>query len=166
MQARRLNAIIDDTQARLTRIKEGAYPYADDDIVIIPRAGNPGAGPYGTIYINQLDPRIARMNYTVRPQTVLKNDGTIATEIAKSVIVPDPTLPKEALSFGMGTKVLTLRSFMSANAVRATNSADGIDHCTSNNSPTTCAIQSISVAGPVRRDGRSSCSGARQRGVP
>jgi len=144
MQARRLNAIIDDAQARLTRIKEGAYPYADDDIVIIPRAGNPGAGPYGTIYINQLDPGIARMNHTVRPQKVLKNDGAIVSEIAKSVIVPDPTLPKEALSFGLGTKVLTLRSFMSANAVRATNSADGIDHCTSNNS-TTCAIQSISV---------------------
>jgi dienelactone hydrolase len=144
MQAKRMNGIIDDAQARLTRIKEGAYPYADDDIVIIPRAGNPGAGPYGTIYINQLDPAIARMNHTVRPQNVLKNDGSIVTEIAKSVIVPDASLPKEALSFGMGTKVLTLKSFMSANAVRATNSADGIDHCTSNNS-TTCAIQSISV---------------------
>jgi hypothetical protein len=144
MQARRLNGIIDDVQARLTRIKEGAYPYADDDIVIIPRAGNPGAGPYGTIYINQLDPAIARMNHSVRPQKVLKNDGSIVTEIAKSVIVPDPTLPKEALSFDLGTKVLTLKSFMSANAVRATNSADGIDHCTSNNS-TTCAVQSISV---------------------
>ena len=43
----------------------------------------------------------------------------------------------------MGTKVLTLRSFMTRTR-RATNSADGIDHCTSNNS-TTCAIQSISV---------------------
>ena len=144
MQAKRMNAIVDDAQARLIRIKEGAYSYADDDIVIIPRAGNPGAGPYGTIYINQLDPSIARMNHTVRPQKVLKNDGSIVTETAKTVIVPDPTLPKEALSFGMGTKVLTLKSFMSANAVRATNSADGIDHCTSNNS-TTCALQSISV---------------------
>ena len=144
MQAKRLNSIIDDVQARLTRIKDGTYPYADDDIVIIPRAGNPGAGPYGTIYINQLDPGIARMNHTLRPQKVLKNDGSIVTEIATSVIVPDPALPKEALSFDMGTKVLTLKSFMSANAVRATNSADGIDHCTSNNS-TTCAIQSISV---------------------
>lgn len=144
MQASRLGRIIDDAQQRLTRIKEGSYPYPDDDIVIIPRAGNPGAGPYGTIYINQLDPTIVRMNHTVKPQKVLKNDGSIVTEIAKSVIVPDPTLPKEALSFGMGTKILTLRSFMSANAVRATNSADGIDHCSSNNS-TTCAIQSISV---------------------
>jgi hypothetical protein len=144
MQAKRMNAVIDDAQARLIRIKEGAYSYDDDDIVIIPRAGNPGAGPYGTVYINQLDPSIARMNHTVRPQKVLKNDGSIVTEIAKTLIVPDPTLPKEALSFGMGTKVLTLKSFMSANAVRATNSADGIDHCTSNNS-TTCALQSISV---------------------
>ena len=143
-QATRLNAIIDDVQRRLERIKASTYPYADDDVVVIPRAGNPGAGPYGTIYINQLDPTIARMNSTVRPQKVLKNDGSVVTEIAKSVIVPDPSLPKEALSFGLGTKLLTLRSFMSANAVRATNSADGVDHCTSNNS-TTCAIQSISA---------------------
>jgi len=34
------------------------------------------------------------------------------------VIVPDQSLTKEALSFGLGTKVLSLRSFMSANAVR------------------------------------------------
>jgi pimeloyl-ACP methyl ester carboxylesterase len=143
-QARRMNRIIDDTLGRLERIKAGTYPYADDDLVVIPRAGNPGAGPYGTIYINQFDPGIARMNSTVRPQKVLKNDGSVVTEIARSVIVPEQSLTKEALSFGLGTKVLTLRSFMSANAVRATNSADAIDHCTSNNS-TTCAIQSISV---------------------
>jgi hypothetical protein len=84
------------------------------------------------------------MNHTTRPQKVLKNDGSVVTEIARSVIVPDQSLTKEALSFGLGTKVLSLRSFMSANAVRASNSADGIDHCSANNS-TNCAVQSISV---------------------
>ena len=143
-QAKRMNAMIDDVQKRLDRIKEGAYGYPDDDLIVIPRAGNPGAGPYGTIYINQFDPSIARMNHTTRPQRVLKNDGSVVTEIAKSVIVPDQSLTKEALSFGLGTKVLSLRSFMSANAVRASNSADGIDHCSANNS-TNCAVQSISV---------------------
>jgi len=143
-QAKRMNAMIDDVQKRLDRIKEGAYGYPDDDLIVIPRAGNPGAGPYGTIYINQFDPSIARMNHTTRPQRVLKNDGSVVTEVAKSVIVPDQSLTKEALSFGLGTKVLSLRSFMSANAVRASNSADGIDHCSANNS-TNCAVQSISV---------------------
>jgi pimeloyl-ACP methyl ester carboxylesterase len=143
-QAKRMSAIIDDVQKRLDRIKEGAYGYPDDDLIVIPRAGNPGAGPYGTIYINQFDPSIVRMNHTTRPQKVLKNDGSVVTEIAKSVIVPDQSLTKEALSFGLGTKVLSLRSFMSANAVRASNSADGIDHCSANNS-TNCAVQSISV---------------------
>ena len=37
---------------------------------------------------------------------------------------------------------MTLRSFLSANAVRATNSLDGIDWC-STNSSTPCAVQNI-----------------------
>jgi hypothetical protein len=84
------------------------------------------------------------MNSTQRPQRLLKNNGNISTEIVKSVIVPDHKIVPTALSFGLGTKVFSLRSFMSANAVRANNSVDDIDHCTANNS-TNCAVQSISV---------------------
>ncbi len=40
--------------------------------------------------------------------------------------------------------MLSIRSFLSANAVRSTNSLDGIDDCSSNNS-TICAVQSIAV---------------------
>jgi len=40
--------------------------------------------------------------------------------------------------------VFTLKSFLSANAVKSTNSLDGIDWCSSNNS-TTCAVQSIKI---------------------
>ena len=40
--------------------------------------------------------------------------------------------------------MLALKSFLSANAVRATNSMDGIDWCSSNNS-TPCAVKNISV---------------------
>ena len=48
------------------------------------------------------------------------------------------------MSFDVGTKVYSVVSFLSNNAVRSTNSLDGIDHCTSNNS-TVCAVQSITV---------------------
>jgi hypothetical protein len=143
-QARRMNAVIDVSLKRLEAIRAGKGGYPDDDLVILPRAGNPGAGPAGTIYLNQFDPNIALMNHTQRPQNLLRNDGSITREIVKSVIVPDHRIVPTALSFALGTKVLSLRSFLSANAVRARNSADEIDHCTANNS-TNCAVQSISV---------------------
>lgn len=47
-------------------------------------------------------------------------------------------------AFDTGTKLFTTKSFLSANATRATNSRDSIDYCSNNNS-TTCAVQSISV---------------------
>ena len=143
-QAKRMNATIDEAIRRLDALKSNPNGYPDDDILILPRAGNPGAGPAGTIYMNQFDPGIASMNSTRRPQKLLKNDGTVVTETVKSVIVPDQKIVPTALSFGLGTRIFTLRSFLSANAVRATNSLEDIDHCSANNS-TNCAVQSISV---------------------
>jgi hypothetical protein len=60
------------------------------------------------------------------------------------VLVPNTKAANIILGFRTGTKIFTLRSFLSAQAIRATNSKDGIDWCTSNNS-TVCALQSISV---------------------
>ena len=143
-QARRMNAIAADAVARTQAIAAGQYGYADDDVVILPRAGNPGAGPAGSFYLQQADPSIARLNSTVRPEKFLHNDGTITTEIVHSVIVPDPDIRRTALSFDLGTKVLNLKSFLSANAIRATDSVDQMDFCSSNNS-TVCAVRAISV---------------------
>lgn len=46
------------------------------------------------------------------------------------------------MRFNTGTKILSLQSFLSTQAVRSSNSLDGIDHCSSNNS-TVCAVRSI-----------------------
>ena len=62
----------------------------------------------------------------------------------KSVYVADPKLSRDNLRFDTGTKVYTLRSFLSANAIRSKNSMDDIEYCSTNNS-TVCAVQSISV---------------------
>jgi len=80
----------------------------------------------------------------VKPQKLLKNDGTIVKQIVESVRVLAPELAQLNPAFNGGTLFLTVRSFLSANAIRAWNSIDGIDDCTSNNS-TVCAVQSISV---------------------
>jgi hypothetical protein len=68
------------------------------------------------------------------------------TQIVESVR-PAPMTPGAAArngSFDGGTRLLTVRSFLSANAIRAKDAMDDIDWCSSNNS-TPCALRSISV---------------------
>jgi hypothetical protein len=143
-QAKRMNELIDSALSAQAHIKNGEYPYPDDDLVIIPSGGNPGAGPGGGAALQALDPSIAGLMSTSRPEKLLTNDGTVKTQIIQSVAVPQPETAVTNRAFDMGTKIFTLKSFLSANATRATNSRDGIDYCSSNNS-TTCAVQSISA---------------------
>ncbi len=57
---------------------------------------------------------------------------------------PAPTLKQDNYTLTTGTRFLTLKSFLSANAVRSTSSMDGIDYCSSNNS-TLCNLQNVSI---------------------
>ncbi|HLH96252.1 MAG TPA: hypothetical protein VKW08_14150 [Xanthobacteraceae bacterium] len=143
-QADRMNKLIDIARDKLARMKRGDYPYPDDDIMVIPRGGNPGAGPGASAALFIAEPDIAAVNSTARPEKLLRNDGTIAREMISSVFVANPKLARDNLRFRTGTKIYTLRSFLSAQAIRAGNSIDDIDYCSSNNS-TVCAVQSISV---------------------
>src|SRR5438093_13532843 len=81
---------------------------------------------------------------TSRPQKLIKNDGSISTEIVRSVCVAITNSAKLDKTLSNGTKFLTLTSFLSANAIRAADSMTDIDWCTSNNS-TPCALREISV---------------------
>jgi hypothetical protein len=143
-QAKRMNELIDRTLAIQARISKGDYPYPDDDILLIPSGGNPGAGAGGDAKLATLDPTIADLQSTARPEKLLRNDGRIVTQIVRSVAVAEPGMARTNRAFDTGTKIFTLKSFLSANATRATNANGGIDYCSSNNS-TTCAVQSISV---------------------
>jgi len=143
-QADRMTRLIAIAHDKLDRIKRNAYPYPDDDIMIIPRGGNPGAGAGADARLFVAQPDIAAINMSSHPVKLLRNDGTIATQIVKSVFVADPSIARRNLSFRAGTKVFTLRSFLSAQAVRARDAVDDIDYCSTNNS-TICAVQSISV---------------------
>src|SRR5437879_4969337 len=126
-QAKRMNELIDQTLAIQERMKKGDYPYADDDIFLIPSGGNPGAGAGGDAKLATLDPTIGNLQRTDRPEKLLKNDGSIVTQIVKSVEVAEPEMAKTNRAFDTGTKIFTLRSFLSANATRARNANDGID---------------------------------------
>ena len=116
-QAVRMNALIDWALGAQARMKTGDYPYPDDDIVIIPSGGNPGAGPGGGAELVSLDPSLDIMG-TMEPEKLLKNDGTIVTEMVHSVGVAEPNLVMTNSAFDTGTKVFTIKSFLSANATR------------------------------------------------
>jgi hypothetical protein len=143
-QSARMNALIASAQAKLAQMKAGTYPYPDDDVLVIPRGGNPGSGPGAAAALFNYDPTIDEIFATARPEKLLRNDGTVVTQIVHSVYKPDPALAKLHETYDGGTKLLSLLSFLSANAVKSTDSLFGIDHCSSNNS-TVCAVGSISV---------------------
>jgi hypothetical protein len=132
-QAERMNKLIDDALQILRRIEAGTYP--DDDAPFIVQRGD-GAR------LMELD--LSIHHSTLGAQKLLKNDGSIVTQIVESVRLPDPSLADQNATFESGTRFLTVRSFLSANAIRATDSMDGIDDCSSNNS-TPCALRNISV---------------------
>ena len=81
---------------------------------------------------------------TANPEKLLKNDGSIVTQVVESVRRPSPGLAEQNSTFKNGTRQLTVRSFLSANAIRAADSMDKIDWCSSNNS-TDCALPQITV---------------------
>jgi len=141
-QSKEMNALIAKAQNRMQQLK--AQPlYGDDEVFAIVGGGFSGAGA-GSADLNSMDPSIPELMSTMRPEKVLRNDGSIVKEIAHSVAVPEPENAKANHSFARGTKVFTLKSFLSANAVKSTNALDGIDWCSTNNS-TMCAVESIKI---------------------
>ena len=133
-QAERMNRLIDKAQAMQRQMKDGNYNYPDDDMFLVVR-GDGGR-------LMQLDLSVHAS--TVKPQKLIKNDGKVVTELVKSVRVANPNSVRQNATFENGTRLLTVKSFLSANAVRATDSMDGIDHCSSNNSPP-CHLPTITV---------------------
>ena len=81
---------------------------------------------------------------TAKPRKLLRNNGTIVTQIVESVRRAAPELASQNATFEDGTPFLTTKSFLSANAIRATDSMDGIDYCSSNNAPP-CHLPRIRV---------------------
>src|SRR5207244_11706106 len=119
-----MNELIDRAMAVQERIKKGDYPYPDDDILLIPSGGNPGAGAGGDAKLATLDPSIPDLQSTARPEKLFRNDGTIVTQIVKSVAVAEPAMARTNRAFDTGTKIFTLKSFTGAHDTRATNRSE------------------------------------------
>ena len=130
-QAARMNKLIGLAQAKLAAMKAGTYRYSDDDYFPIVQSSG----------WRLMNADVSIHETTARPQRLLKNDGSIVEEIVRSVRVPGGETPDKSFS---NTRFQTIRSFLSANAIRAEDSMDKIDWCSSNNS-VPCAVQQISV---------------------
>jgi hypothetical protein len=79
---------------------------------------------------------------TAQPRKLVKNDGTVETRIVESVRLAN-LQPEDAVGFG-ATMFLTVKSFLSVRAVRSTDSMDGVQWCSSNNS-TNCNLQQVTI---------------------
>ena len=75
-QADRMNRLVDTSLAKLEQMKQGMGTFPDDDVLVIPR----GIGAR----LMQLDPSIHHT--TAKPQKLLKNDGTVVTEISRASV--------------------------------------------------------------------------------
>jgi hypothetical protein len=139
-QAARMNKLIDMALQKTALMDGDAYRYPDDDSFPIAAAGTSGGAGAATLI--RLD--LSLNCCTTRPQKLLKNDGTIVTQIVHSVRVANPGDAQTNETFGTGTNNLTVRSFLSLRAVRATNSFDDID-ISSNNNSTDYHLQNITV---------------------
>ena len=134
-QSARLNRLIDEALDIQQAIAAGKYPYTDDAPFIIGRSTS--------AKLFTLDTSI--LHSTVSPRALLKNDGSIDdTHIVESVRLPVPANAEANDTFDDGGKLLTVKSFLSTNAIFSTNSIDGIDYCSSNDS-TPCNVQQVSV---------------------
>ena len=136
-QAERMNRLIGDAMELLQRIEAGKYIYTDDAPFNIPK--------FDGARLLSLDPSIRHT--TLFPEKLLKNDGTIVVQVIESLAPSRPELKEANQTFSDGSREgLTVRSFLSSNAIRGANSMDEtqIDLCSSNNS-TPCMLQQVSV---------------------
>jgi len=134
-QSRQMNQLIEIATERLQRINAGRDFYTDDAPFDI--------GGWDDARLLSLDSSIRHT--TLRPEKLLKNDGSIVTQIVESIAPPIPTLATQNKTFVTGARGgLTLKSFLSSNAIRSTNSMDEnqIDLCSSNNS-TPCMLGQV-----------------------
>jgi pimeloyl-ACP methyl ester carboxylesterase len=136
-QARRMNDLIEHALGLRDDIAAGKRLPTDDEAVVAYRA---------SARLSDFSTGVHRG--TLNPAKLLKNNGTIdATKVVNTVRVSDPGNREDDASFD-GAMFLTLTSFLSANAIRSSNSLDGIDWCTSNNS-TPCAVANLAASLPI-----------------
>ena len=110
-QSARNNRLVDAALERLALLKEGKGRYSDDEPFLIPGAAQ-------TFFCNKLFPQDIRlMAHTQKEYPLLHPDGSMTTEIIRSVRKPD--CPESMThSFWEGARFLSVRTYLSGYAIR------------------------------------------------
>jgi hypothetical protein len=130
-QSARMNRLIDQAVAQARQLGTDRATFPDDNVFLIVRASGARL------------PESDADSGTAQPRKLLKNDGSISTQIVRSVQPPARPGPAQNATFA-AARLFTLRSFLTANAIRSSNARDGVDWCSSNNS-TPCALAQVGV---------------------
>jgi hypothetical protein len=113
-QGTRANNLIDAALTRLARIDKGEGDYKDDEPFVIPGSSRMENGARLDLNDRHF------MAQTHAPHPVLKVDGTIATEIARSVMPSHPENVEGLDTLERTTQNITVRHFLSFYALRTT----------------------------------------------
>jgi pimeloyl-ACP methyl ester carboxylesterase len=135
-QSARMNQLIAMATVQASQLGTPRAPFPDDNVFLIVRAS--GA--------RLVDASTHADSTTSQPRKHLKNNEKVVTEVVRPVRPRTTTGTQAVLNsqFEGGARLLTLKSFLTANAIRSTNAMTGIDWCSSNNS-TPCAVGSIGI---------------------
>ena len=96
-QSKVMNEQLAQVLAKQERMKKGEGVYPDDDIVLVPFSDQEGAAR-----LDLMDPSIPEFMSTARPEKLLKNDGSIVTQVVKSMEPAHPRQVTSAWSFCLG----------------------------------------------------------------
>jgi hypothetical protein len=129
-QSDRMNTLIGAALARLDQINASG---SGDAPFIVPLGDN--------ARLAQID--LSIHHSTLQPRKLLKNDGSVESRYAVESVRPVSAAPGDEKGFG-STMFLTVKSFLSVRAVRSSDSMDGIDWCSSNNS-TPCNLRQMTI---------------------
>jgi hypothetical protein len=133
-QSARMNRLIASAVEQANRLGAGGAPFPDDNVFLIIRAD--GA--------RLVDEEEMAARATAAPRKHLKNDGRVVTEVVRPLRTDARMSPDDNALFDGGARMLTLRSFLTANSIRSTHAVKGVDWCSSNSS-TPCALGQIAV---------------------
>ena len=129
-QSDRMNFLIGEALARLADIDTDG---SGDAPFVVPLADN--------ARLSQID--LSIHHGTLQPRKLVKNDGTVESRFPVTSVRVPSLAPGDEQGFG-STMFLTVKSFLSVRAVRSTDSMNGVDWCSSNNS-TPCNLQQMTI---------------------
>jgi pimeloyl-ACP methyl ester carboxylesterase len=132
-QAQEADTLAASARKQMDDIKAHGMTRSDEDMILVPTTN-------ASAWLSRMDPDVEGARSTERPERLLKNDGHFVVQKITSVAVTTARGDPDKLE----TQAFYLGAFLSSHAIRARNSQDGIDYCSSNDS-SICAVQFVSV---------------------